>query len=655
MESVIFCAIFVPMLCALPAYFIGRKRGNCQELELFAVSASAFAFMCVLPLLYCALTSGDITAALPVCGFGLSFRADGFRCVVSLAASFAWLGASISGVGYYKRGGYENVGRLLCFSLLTLGAVLGVFFSDDFLTLFVFFEIMSFSSYPMVAHDETPEALRAAATYLGISVLGGMSALMGMALLYSHAGTLEFPMLRELFTYFEPDSTVYAACALMLVGFGAKAGIIGLHVWLPKAHPAAPAPMSALLSGVLTKTGVYGILCATSFVIIKSYGWSEALLILGCATMLWGAVTALLSSNIKKALACSSMSQLGFILVGIAVIAAPSSDTFTAAAGVTLHMLNHTLLKLLLFTCAGVIYANTRELELSKLRGWGRNKLLLNLAFLCGSLGISGVPFFNGYASKTLLHNALGELAQEGGIWRTAELAFIIAGGLTAAYMAKLYVTIFVRKPVERTAASEKRGYLGAAGASVLVVCSALTILIGVFPSRVLGLISGFSDFFGASESQCVFFGSEQLLGAASSLIIGAGVYLLLVLPLIRDKNRLPAWFDLENSFYRPAIKLIFAASALISRLMAQSADIVVYFVRKYLMTDLYSGRSGRRLAIRERTEDEEAAEKVRFASVVRLHAAAEHMVTQTFSFGLIAVCIGIVAALAYIVLQFYI
>src|SRR5699024_5013413 len=146
----------------------------------------------------------------------------------------------------------------------------------------------------------------------------------------------------------EKRTALYAAGGLALAGFGAKAGMFPLHIWLPKAHPVAPAPASALLSGILTKSGVFGILLLSRYLFWAELSWSQVVLALGVVTMVLGAVLALFSIDLKRTLACSSMSQIGFILVGVAMQGFLGHENALAAWGTVLHMLNHSLIKLVL-------------------------------------------------------------------------------------------------------------------------------------------------------------------------------------------------------------------------------------------------------------------------------------------------------------------
>ena len=177
-------------------------------------------------------------------------------------------------------------------------------------------------------------------------------------MLYHTLGTLEIGALGAAADGCAQKGTLYAAGACMLVGFGAKAGAFPLHIWLPKAHPVAPAPASALLSGILTKTGVYGMLILSCRLFPGDGGWGMLMLVLGVVTMTLGAVLAVFSLDLKRTLACSSMSQIGFILVGVGMQGLLGEENTLAAHGTLLHMVNHSLIKLVLFMAAGADYVN---------------------------------------------------------------------------------------------------------------------------------------------------------------------------------------------------------------------------------------------------------------------------------------------------------
>jgi len=579
----------LPMLCAPAAFALEQRRSMSGQRYAAAIAALE------IPLFCAACLAPETTFVLPgVCGLGLSLVLDGFRILYAAVALCMWLGTLLLSGEYFAHH-CERAGRYWFFQLMTLGATLGVFLASDLFTIFVFFEIMSFTSYEWVIHDETPGAMRAGGTYLAIAVVGGMTALMGLFLLWNTAGTLEISALQGLAASMpESRGTLWAAGICLLVGFGAKAGAFPLHIWLPKAHPVAPAPASALLSGILTKTGVLGALVLCAYIFEDDLVWGTMILSIGTITMVWGAVLALLSVNLKRTLACSSLSQIGFILVGAGMICLLGSHhNALAARGVLLHMMNHSLFKLLLFLCAGAVYMNAHTLDLNELRGWGRDKNLLKVLFLMGALGIGGFPGWSGYVSKTLLHESIVEyivLLEEAGQSATAlsvvEWLFLFSGGLTVAYMTKLFICLFVQKKPAHPA-HENKPYMRPLSAAVLCVTAAIFPIAGMLPGVIMDGAADIGAHFlsHAHAHEVHYFAWINLKGAVISLSIGAATYLLIVRPLLMRPdgeggreyvNIIPEWFDLEDRVYRPVLlKLLPMVLGTVCRFVSVLPDYV--------------------------------------------------------------------------------
>jgi hydrogenase-4 component B len=443
---------------------------------------------------------------------------------------------------------------------------------------------------------------------------------------------------------------IFAAGICILLGFGAKAGMFPLHVWLPKAHPVAPSPASALLSGVLTKVGIYGILMITLHALVEDYVFGCIVLIAGLITMLLGAVLGVFSVNLKRTLACSSMSQIGFILTGVGMLtlltASGSEEGYAIALpGLMLHMVNHSLIKLTLFMAAGVVVMNLHKLNLNDIRGWGRNKTALKIAFALGALGISGVPLFNGYMSKTLLHEGIVEgihlIHDISGCLKVAEWVFLISGGLTFCYMLKLFICIFVEKnddPKVQESFDRPGPYMNLTSSVAIVGSSLFCILLGqpFLSTRLGAFMSGNHHILHFKA-----FTLTNLKGGAVSLAIGAVLYLLVVRGLLRKDghyaNYWPAFLDLENLFCRsPLTRGVFIIWCMILRIVEMSTDSLIVLARKTFLREKCVKNRGRRFGL---------------AGVMAAEIAeAGEPIVSNFTFALLMTCLGIVVMLFAIV-----
>lgn len=625
--------VFFPMFGALASYLIGRKNKAARDYTADAIVIVEFALMLyVFCMYYTALSRAENPAnsfGYPLsdtisgfCGMGLHFTIDGFRVLYGLIACFMWMMSTIFSKEYFAH--YRNRNRYYLFMLATLGATVGVFLSADLYTTFIFFEMMSFTSYVWVAHDEKKESLRAAETYLAVAVIGGLVMLMGIFLLYHETGTLMMTELlevcRRLMTgtgaeYEASQRTLYLAGSCLLFGFGAKAGAFPLHIWLPKAHPVAPAPASALLSGILTKAGIFGILVISCNMFLYDVKWGTLILVIGVITMGLGAVLALFSVNLKRTLACSSVSQIGFILVGIGMQGLLGTENTLAVRGSLLHMVNHSLFKLVLFMAAGVVYMNIHKLNLNEIRGFGRKKPLLQFIFLMGALGIGGIPLWSGYISKTLIHESIVEYMEAlhmghlqtvilgMNVMKAIEWIFLISGGCTVAYMLKLYVALFIEKnndgSLQEKYDSLKGKYMNKASAFALTAGALFFLLMGFLPGTVMNFIADLGEGFMHPEqlgTKVRYFSMMNLKGGLISVVIGAFIYFTVIRlwMMKKDENgktvyidRWNKYWDLENAVYRPLlVKILPMIFGVICRILDSLTDAIVVLLRKTILKD---------------------------------------------------------------------
>lgn len=632
-----------------------------------------------------------------ICGMGLNFTVDGFRIVYCTIAAFMWAMTALFSKEYFSH--YKNKARYHVFSIITFLATEGVFLSADFYTTFIFFEIMSMASYVWVAYDEKKDSMRAAATYMAVAVIGGLVMLMGIFLLYNVAGTLRFDELFNSYKLLAASSTdpyvvnkLWAAGFCLLFGFGAKAGAFPLHIWLPKAHPVAPAPASALLSGILTKAGVFGILILSMYIFYSNETWASTILIIGVITMALGAILALFSIDLKRTLACSSVSQIGFILVGIGMAGLLEEENALAIRGSLMHMANHSLIKLTLFMAAGAIFMNVHKLDLNALRGFGRGKKLLNYVFLMGALGIGGMPLFNGYISKTLIHESIveyAELLHEGhasayftiaGI-KTIEWIFLISGGLTVAYMTKLYACIFIEKnedeKIQKKYDELNGKYMSGLSAFALAVSATVLPVFGMLPDFSLNKLGELSSEFlhSAKMHGIYWFSFANIKGALISIAIGTLIYIIVVRKwMIKDNvyvNRWNSLIDLENIVYRPLLlKVLPFVFGIVCRVLDSFIDTVVVFLRRTIYKDsklpqeLEEGNGLTHIIgqflnwIQDRLNVTINKKNLKFedyehkvAAVYEDIGESVDIISRSLSFGLIIFCVGLLLTVAYILL----
>lgn len=543
--------VFLPMVVATIGYFFLRKKES--KLYILTLLTNIVVFgLCV----YLAINPNLTFEIEKVVGLGLHFELDGFRKVYSLIISFMWMMTMLLSYDYFKH--HHKLSRYYFFNLFTEGATLGVFLASDLYTALVFFEIMSFTSFPWVIQEETDGAIKAANTYLAVAVIGGLTALFGLFVIYDELGTLKLSELLIKANACTNRGMLYVAGACVLFGFGAKAGTFPLHIWLPKAHPVAPAPASSILSGILTKSGIWGILAISVNIFKGDVVWGNVILVLGTITMFLGALLALFSIDLKRTLACSSMSQVGFILVAIAMMLLLNEENALASRGAILHMMNHSLFKLVLFMAAGVVYMNVHKLNLNDVKGFGRNKPFLMICFLLAAAGIAGIPGLNGYISKTLIHEAIVEGVGEFAYLKLVEWIFLISGGLTLAYMTKLFICVFVKKNEEF---ATKKKYMSFSSYIALGASAILLPILGLTANKSMMSIADVTmDFFKGAclEHQLHFYSLENLKGGIISIVIGVLVYIFVVNKyMIKDSEYVDLWpkkLDLEDLIYRPLL-----------------------------------------------------------------------------------------------------
>jgi proton-translocating NADH-quinone oxidoreductase chain N len=361
-------------------------------------------------------------------------------------------------------------------SAMILGMV-GVVSAGDFFTFFLFWEIMSISSYALVAfRKDRWEPVEAGFKYLVMSSAGSALMLSGIAIIYGIVGTLNFAgiALATRTPTLASDPWIILAISLLIVGFGIKAAIAPMHTWLPDAHPAAPSPISSLLSGVMIKTGIYGLLRFYILFQTLHVYWGFILSILAFLTMFIGNLTAMFQTDIKRLLAYSSIAQVGYITFALSI------GTVQSISAGLLHVFNHAMMKGLLFMAAGAFYHATGSRDISVLEGIGRRMRVTGILLSIGLLAIAGMPGLNGFVSELLIVSAA--IQRELYIQATLTILNFV---ISVAYYLRLLQRIMLREPKGEVLKVEEAPATMIAG---MVILTSLCIFVGVYPSMLISI-----------------------------------------------------------------------------------------------------------------------------------------------------------------------
>ncbi|MEL5864790.1 complex I subunit 5 family protein [Clostridium cochlearium] len=580
MNYIFYIILIVPLLASIVGFVIGRYNEKIRDRFNIAITFIVFlAITYIFPQVY----NESIELFIKnIMGTGLSLKIDMFRYIFIWLTSLIWFLVTVYSVQYLNS--YKNRNRYYLFFMLTYWSTLGIFISENLLNLFTFFEIMSLTSYPLIIHDEDEYSHEAGDTYIIMAVTGGLVLLMGLFLLFDYTQTLEMSLLKN--SLDSLGGIKYAIVSLIVFGFGIKAGMFPLHIWLPKAHPAAPAPASAVLSGVLLKTGIFGIMITSQIITPNDKNISLAILILGFITMFLGGFLALFQRNIKRILAYSSMSQMGYILVAIGLMGILEEHKYMAFYGTTYHIINHMIFKVLLFMGAGVIYMYLHELSINHIGGFGKNKKLLKFLFFIGICGITAMPGFNGFISKNIIHHALIESKMlYKSLWISfADIIFVLSSGFTVAYLLKIFMALFIEEGV----ASNYKGKIKISKVTFfpMIILAFMTIFLGVRGDLVMKILYKSAEAFNIeAHSIGNFYSIGNIKSSMISVIIGVLIYKFFIKKVLRKgngnnwwyENIALNWFSLEKNIYIPVLKSVIHYSSLILRVFDEGLLNLIY------------------------------------------------------------------------------
>jgi multicomponent Na+:H+ antiporter subunit D len=415
--------VIVPLAGAFIVALVPRRKGYIADI---------IANLCSLLLLIASVYVISVTRSDQVFSYyvgnwpvpiGISMVLDGLSSLMLLTIAVVTAASSLYSIRYMEQFTWKS--KFYSLFLLMVTGMNGVVLSGDFFNLFVFLEIASISSYALVGYGCRHEELEATFKYLTLGNIGALFVLLGVAFVYGISGTLNMADF-SLRTIVASPETLYIILAFFMIGFGLKAALVPMHAWLPDAHPAAPTPISAMLSGVFIKaTGVYALVRVTMNIFPASSVVREILLAFGGLSMVVGVFMAIGQWDLKRLLAYHSISQIGYVILGIGL------GTPLGILGGLFHLVNHAAFKSLLFLGAGAVEFRTGTRQLKEMGGLRERMPVTTGSTLAASLAISGIPPFNGFFSKFIIIWA----AVEAGRYGYAVAAVIVSVMTIASFM----------------------------------------------------------------------------------------------------------------------------------------------------------------------------------------------------------------------------
>lgn len=477
MSFVLLLPVILPVIAAL--IITNKNIIKEDKLMRFAIVSTSISALVLLSIMR--FMPGEMLKLLHVNEFiDITLRGDNFGFVFATLASLLWiLTSSYAGV-YMHHEGRERY--FFIFFLLTEGVTMGIALAGNLFTLYAFYEVLTLTTFPLVIHAGTKEALRSGKKYIIYSLFGATLILFGMMILFSAAQTLEFTPggIAELLTYEEPALLAGAFLALF-VGFGVKAALVPLHSWLPAAM-VAPTPVSALLHAVaVVKSGIFSLIRMTFFifgpVIIMAMNLRVFLLTIVLITVVFGSFMALHQTHLKKRLAYSTISQLGYMLLGIVLI---NQD---ALLGAMIHLINHAIIKIVLFFCVGSITYMTGKKYIYQIGGIGRKMPKTMMCFAIASISLIGIPPSNGFVSKWFLGLGAMDAGQTMNI-----VVLLLSAFLTAGYLLPIVVGAFFTRTADDIKDEDNLDPPNGMMIPIMII-TAFVVVMGIFPNPVIDYI----------------------------------------------------------------------------------------------------------------------------------------------------------------------
>lgn len=487
-ESVtILFPIFFPILMGV-LLLVGKEPKKKSSLNRYTGGVLILTALMVLGLVWekeVSFTMFFLTGRLPV-----YFHVDSIGKVFASIVTVVWVLAGFFSFEYMKM---DKAGkRFFGFYLIVYGILIGLDFSGNMITFYMFYEMMTLLSMPLVLHERSRAAIMAGLKYMFYSFCGAYMVLFGLYFIYRYANTLTFTARGVLDSTLTAghESLLLVTAFFMVLGFSVKAGMFPFHGWLPVAHPEAPAPASAVLSGIIVKSGVLGIIRVIFFLFGADFlrgTWVQTtMLILSLVTVFMGSMLAYLEQGMKKRLAYSTVSQVSYILFGLFLLD-PVSLT-----GSLLHVVFHAFIKCGLFLCAGAVICKTGKHRVDELRGIGKEMPVTIWCFTLCSLALIGIPPASGFISKWYLCEGALHTKMAVFSW-LGPVVLLISALLTAGYLLPVTIRGFFPGADYDYAALVKKEPVKLMLVPMLIF-AALALVLGIVPEALIhqfSLIAG--------------------------------------------------------------------------------------------------------------------------------------------------------------------
>jgi len=478
--------VIIPFMSALIAVVSSKVQDKIRDY--FAVLATLSVFVLAISLFPGISKSSYRSDILTLAkGVVISINLDLLALIITTLISFlGWL-ATLYSVGYMKP---KRLNKYYAFLLLFIGAMNGAVLAGDLFTMFFFWELTTLSAFFLVIFDDTEESIWAGIKYFLMSEMGALFMLFAIIAVYLQEGTVNMATLASRGI---PVSSTFSHILLLffLLGTGVKAGIIPIHTWLPDAHPAAPSPISALLSGVMIKVGIYMMIRIFCQIFSTAISWEFILCALGSASIIIGVMMAIKQIDAKRLLAYHSVSQIGYIVLGI------GTGASIGIAGGFFHVLNHALFKGLLFLSMGAVIHRIGSRNLSDYGGLARTMPITFITCSIAALSISGIPPFNGFVSKWMIYQGLVQrFTMDGSPFIVVWLAAAMFGSaLTLASFVKLIYATFLTVPEKPHGVKEVSAPMWIPMVTMAGLCLTFGVLAWQIPLRffVLPVVPGVS------------------------------------------------------------------------------------------------------------------------------------------------------------------